>query len=84
MIHMATDFLITEIDQEDRQNNKTSYLIIDRERKNISSEIIQSSTNPFLLSKYIPEKGGNPLRVMVKKCNQLNQFINVILLCWWL
>ena len=81
---MATDFLITEIDQEDRQNNKTSYLIIDRERKNISSEIIQSSTNPFLLSKYIPEKGGNPLRVMVKKCNQLNQFINVILLCWWL
>ena len=74
---MATNFFITEIDQEDGQN-KASYLIIDRERKNISSEIIQSSTIPFLLSKYIPEKGGDPLRVMVRKCKQSNQFINVI------
>ena len=77
MIHIATEFLIAEIDQKDGQN-KRSYLIINRERKNLSSEIIQPSTSPFLLSKYIPEKGGNPLRVMVKKCNQLNQFINVI------
>ena len=74
---MATEFLIAEIDQEDGQN-KRSYLIINRERKNLSSEIIQPSTSPFLLSKYIPEKGGNPIRVMVRKCRQLNTFILVI------
>ena len=77
MIHIATEFLITEIDQKDGQN-KRSYLSINRERKNISSEIIQPSTVPFLLSKYIPEKGGNPIRVMVRECKVQNQFIYVI------
>ena len=68
MIRMATDFLITEFDQEDWQNNKRNSLIIERERENISSEIIQPLTFPFLLNEYIPEKGGNPIRVMVREC----------------
>ena len=76
---MATDFLITEFDQEDWQN-KSSNLIIERERENISSEIIQPLKFPFLLSNYIPEKGGNPIRVMVRKCKHQNQFIYVIFL----
>ena len=83
MIHIATEFLIAEIDQKDGQN-KRSYLIINRERKNLSSEIIQPSTSPFLLSKYIPEKGGNPIRVMVRKCRQLNFLLceQSTIWCW--
>ena len=77
MMQMATDFLITEFDQQDWQN-KRSNLIIERERENISSEIIQPLTFPFLLNEYIPEKGGNPIRVMVRECKLQNQFIYVI------
>ena len=77
-MHMATDFLITVFDQEDWQTNNRSNLIIERERENISSEIIQPSTFPFLLNEYIPEKGGNPIRVMVRECKLQNQFIYVI------
>ena len=78
MMHMATDFLITVFDQEDWQTNNRSNLIIERERENISSEIIQPLTFPFLLNEYIPEKGGNPIRVMVRECKLQNQFIYVI------
>ena len=66
MIRKSIDFVIVVVDQEDQQNKRSS-LIIDLERKNISSDIIQHSTFPFPLSKYIPEKGGIPIRVLVRK-----------------
>ena len=77
MIRKSIDFVIIVVDQEDQQNKRSS-LIIDQERKNISSDIIQHSTFPFPLSKYIPEKGGNPIRVMVRKCKHQNQLIYLI------